>query len=113
MINAPLQAQKPKTKFKKGGVVQLNDSLTTYSQSDIFAFPNLNKVPYYRDQILLDRIKALAAAGDYEQEYKDLRDYVKNFGIDNFHRDTKLIWDLAKLSEKEGPAGEAVLLYKL
>lgn len=113
MVNAPLKAQKPKTKFKKGGVVQLNDSLTTYSQSDIFAFPNLNKIPYYRDQLLLDKIKALAAAGDYEQEYKDLRDYVKNFGIDNFHRDTKLIWDLAKLSETLGPSGEAVLLYKL
>jgi len=113
IVNAPLQAQKPKTKFKKGGVVQLNDSLTSYGQSDIFAFPNLNKVPYYRDAILLDQIKALANAGDYEQEYKILRDYVKNFGIDNFHRDTKLLWDLAKLSEKLGPAGESVLLYKL
>ena len=113
MVNVPLKAQKPKTKFKKGGVVQLNDSLTTYSQSDIFAFPNLNKIPYYRDAITLDRIKALAAAGDYEQEYRDLREYVKNFGIDNFHRDTQLIWDLAKLSEKLGPPGESVLIYKL
>ena len=27
--------------------------------------------------------------------------------------DTQLIWDLAKLSEKYGPPGEAILLYKL
>lgn len=113
MVYAPLQAQKPKTGFKKGGVVQLNDSLTSYSQSDIFTFPNLNKIVYYRDAAALQRIKALANAGDYESEYKDLRNYVKNFGAENFYRDTKLIWDLAKLSQTLGPPGEAVLLYKL
>lgn len=113
MVYAPLQAQKPKTGFKKGGVVQLNDSLTSYSQSDIFTFPNLNKIVYYRDAATLQRIKALANAGDYETEYKDLRNYVKNFGAENFYRDTKLIWDLAKLSQTLGPPGEAVLLYKL
>lgn len=106
-------AQKPTKKFKKGGVIQLNDSLTSYSQSDIFVFPNVNKIRYYVDRTKLDQIKQLGLSGDGKQAYPELKAYVKNFGSDNFSRDTQLLWDLAKLSEKYGPTGEAVLLYKL
>lgn len=113
LVHAPLLAQKPKTKYKKGGVVQLNDSLTSYSQSDIFVFPNVNVVRFYKDAAKLGKIKALAASGDYEQQYTELKAYVRNFGIENFGIETQLIWDLAKLSEKLGRPGESVLLYKL
>ena len=113
VVHAPLMAQKPAKKFKKGGVVQLDDSLTSYSQSDIFVFPNINKIKYYSDRAKLDRIKKLGPAGDSEQEYTELKTYVKNFGPENFSMDIQLIWDLAKLSEEHGPTGEAVLLYKL
>ena len=47
------------------------------------------------------------------QQYAELKAYVRNFGIENFGIETQLLWDLAKLSEKLGPPGEAVLLYKL
>ena len=50
IAHTDLQAQKPKKKFKKGGVVELNDSLTSYSQSDIFQFPNVNKLKFYHDE---------------------------------------------------------------
>lgn len=113
MVHTPLRAQKPGKKFKRGGVVQLDDSLTSYSQSDIFTFPNVNKIKYYSDPAKLDRIKKLAPAGDELQKYTELKAYVKNFGPDNFSRDIKLLWDLAKLSEEYGPKGEAVLIYKL
>ena len=113
LMQAPLMAQKPKKNFKKGGVVQLNDSLTRYSQSDIFVFPNTNKIKYYRDETKLARIKVLGPAGDYEQEYAELKAYVKNFGPENFSKDAQLLWNLARLSQKIGPPGEAVLLYKL
>ncbi|MBA4053372.1 MAG: hypothetical protein C0490_01540, partial [Marivirga sp.] len=113
MMHAPLMAQKPVKKFKRGGVIQLDDSLTNYSQSDIFVFPNINKIKYYEDHQKLERIKKLGPAGDAEQEYSELKAYVKNFGPDNFSRDTQLIWDLAKLAEEYGQTGEAVLLYKL
>jgi len=112
-MHAPLIAQKPAKKFKRGGVVQLDDSLTSYSQSDIFVFPNINVLKYYQDRVKLDRIKKLGPAGDEEQAYTELKEYVKKFGPDNFSMDTQLIWDLARLSEKFGPPGEAILLYKL
>ena len=113
LIHTPSQAQKPKRNFKKSGVVQLNDSLTSYSQSDIFLFPNTNKIKYYRDEAKLQRIKILGPAGDFEEEYAELKAYIKNFGPENFSRDVQLLWNFARLSQKLGPPGEAVLLYKL
>lgn len=112
-LHTPSLAQKSQRNFKKGGVVQLNDSLTSYSQSDIFFFPNTNEVKYYQNKEKLDRIKILGPAGDFEQEYAELKAYVKNFGPENFSRDVQLLWNLARLSQKMGPPGEAVLLYKL
>jgi outer membrane protein OmpA-like peptidoglycan-associated protein len=113
VIHTSSLAQKPKKNLKKGGVVQLNDSLTSYSQSDIFLFPNTNTVKYFQDRAKLDRIRVLGPAGDYEQEYVELKAYVKQFGPENFSRDTQLLWNLAKLSQRLGPPGEAILLYKL
>ncbi|MFZ6012224.1 MAG: OmpA family protein [Bacteroidota bacterium] len=109
----PLQAQKAKNKFKKGGVVQLHDSLTSYSQSDIFDFPNLNKVRRYHDAEKLKKIQQLEASFADRELYAALREYVKNFGVDNFSTQTPLLWKLAKASEKMGQPGESVLLYKL
>jgi outer membrane protein OmpA-like peptidoglycan-associated protein len=122
-IIAPLEAQKAKKKFKKSGVVQLQDSVTSYGQSDIFDFRNLNKIPYYSDSKKLQRIRQLRASGaekdasqptpDQRELYFALREYVKNFGIQNFAYNTEMIWELAKLSQQFGQPGEAVLLYKL
>lgn len=112
IIHLPATAQKPK-KFKKANVVQLNDSITSYSQSDIFSFPNVNRVPFYRDDAKLKKIKELDNAGQDEKVYAELKDYVTHFGIDNFSKNVPLIWKLAKLSEKYGQKGEAILLYKL
>ncbi len=106
-------AQKPSKKFKKGGVIQLNDSLTTYSQSGIFAFPNVNVVNFYRDTDKLKRLAQLEASYAEEELYKELRKYVSNFGVQNFSKNTFMIWQLAKLARKYGKKGEAVLLYKL
>jgi outer membrane protein OmpA-like peptidoglycan-associated protein len=102
-----------KKKFKKAGVIQLNDSLTSYSQSDIFEFPNVNKVRFYFNADKLQRIRQLDDAGQDEEMYNALKNYTRNFGIENFSKNTPMLWQLAKLSEKFGPAGESLLLYKL
>jgi outer membrane protein OmpA-like peptidoglycan-associated protein len=102
-----------KEKFKKGGIIKLNDSIVSYSQSDIFEFPNLHKTKLYSDAAKLNHIKTLDKPETQEAMYKSLKVYVKNFGIENFSKTTPLLWGLAQLSEKYGPKGEAVLLYKL
>lgn len=109
----PVYAQKEKKGFKKGGVVQLNDTLTSYSQSDIFRFPNVNKIAFYQDNSKLQKIRALDTPGQESQMYAELKAYIKNFGIENFSKNVAMIWRLARLSETHGPPGEALLLYKL
>jgi outer membrane protein OmpA-like peptidoglycan-associated protein len=106
-------AQKQKKGFKKGGQIALNDSITTYSQSDIFNFPNINTIGFYYDEAKLKKIQNLDSEGNEEAMYAALKGYVKNFGIENFNRNVAMIWRLAKLSETYGPPGEALLLYKL
>ncbi|MFM7430397.1 MAG: hypothetical protein ACKO1F_10915 [Flammeovirgaceae bacterium] len=103
---------KPK-KIKKGGTVKLQDSLTTFSQSDLFDFPNINKVRLYSDAGKLKQLQQNEKSGNEAEMYRLLRTYVKNFGIENFAKNVPLLWRLAQLSEKLGPKGEAVLLYKL
>jgi hypothetical protein len=109
----PARGQKPEKKLKSAGVVKLNDTLTTYGQSDIFQFPNVNKIPYYYDKNKYQKISQLHASGNEKDLYPLLRQYVKNFGIENFSRNTSMIWQLAKLSQEFGQPGESILLYKL
>ncbi len=110
---AQVYAQKDKKGFKKSGLIALNDSIATYSQSDIFDFPNVNKVGFYYDATKLKKIQSLDSEGNEQAMYVALKEYVKNFGIENFNRNVAMIWRLAKLSESQGSAGEALLLYKL
>lgn len=113
LVQLPVYAQKKKEKIKNGSVVQLNDSLTLYSQSDIFAFPNVNTIAFYSDREKLTHIRQLEASFAGESFYQALKTYVSKFGIENFSKNTSLLWRLAQLSEKYGPPGESILLYKL
>jgi outer membrane protein OmpA-like peptidoglycan-associated protein len=106
-------AQKTGKKFKKGGIIQLNDSLTTFRQSAIFTFPNVNGIRYYSDAKKLKHLRQLETSQKQQELYEALKLYVSNFGIENFARDTRMLWQLARLSTEFGPKGENVLLYKL
>lgn len=94
-------------------MVTLNDSLTTFSQSDIFNFPNVNKLRFYYNEKALEQIQRHDNAGVAEDLYTELKNYVKNFGVENFSKNVPMLWNLARLSESQGPPGEAILLYKL
>ena len=106
-------AQKEKKKFKKANLVHLNDSLTNYSQSDIFDFPNVNKVRNYYDAPKFKKIHQLDNGNQEEELYAALKEYVSQFGIENFTKNIPMMWRLAMLSKKYGPPGETILLYKL
>lgn len=105
-------AQEKETR-KAAGTVALNDTLTSYSQSPLFEFPNVNIIPYYQKEKKLKKIRELNDEKDWEELYPLLKEYVSNFGIINFYRDTYWIWRLAKLTEIYGNYHEAKLLYKL
>ncbi len=107
------RSQRKKKANKSGGKITLQDSVSTFSHSDLFNFPNVNKIPIYSDPKTLKKIRQLDEQGKWEELYPILRNYIKKFGIVNFYRETYWLWKLAKLTETYGNLDEAKLLYKL
>ena len=110
---APCQvvAQKPEKKKFLGisGKLDKNPGETTA----IGDFPNVNKVRYYYDKRQWAEIQKYESKQQWEQLYQVLLPYVHNFGIENFYKDTFLLWRLAKLTEAYGSKADAISLYKL
>ena len=111
MLTGTVYAQKKKNKSL--GVITVNDTLSKFSDSKFFSFPNLNKVNYYRNDSKLKTIRKLDDNEEWEKLYPILKEYVSNFGVMNFYKDTYWIWKLGKLTEVFGNLSEAKLLYKL
>lgn len=107
-------AQKRK-KDKSSDDIEENaeEVLGIFSTYDLFAFPNVNKIPYYYDKNRLQKIRNLEMNGEWVELYTRLREYVARFAIQNFYKDTYLLWKLAKLTELFGDPAEARLIYKL
>ncbi len=89
------------------------DSLPDNIILNIYDFKNINKIPDYFDASQLKQINKYEKNEDWESQYKALKKYVSNFGIQNFYKDTKLIWRLGKLTELFGTREEAKSLYRL
>lgn len=93
--------------------IDTNTAGSSYYQYDIFNFPNVNKIYQYRNDKQLREIQKLDRQKNWEELYPILKDYVANFGIANFFKETYYIWRLAKLTELFGDYEESKLLYKL
>ncbi|MBJ6117000.1 OmpA family protein [Pontibacter sp. BT310] len=76
-------------------------------------FPNLNKLPYYHDEKKLAAIQKLEKKRRYNEVLPLLEAYVNNFGIENFYKDTPLIWRLGQLLEKQDQPEKAKALYRM
>ncbi|MHA6249150.1 OmpA family protein [Pontibacter sp. CAU 1760] len=76
-------------------------------------FPNLNKIPYYHEPKALATIHKLEKRRKYDQVLPLLEQYVRNFGIQNFYKDTQLLWRLGQLYERQGHPQKAKALYRL
>ena len=79
----------------------------------VLEFPNLNKVAFYQNSSKLNAILKLEKKQNWAKVLPLLEDYVGNFGIDNFYRDTKLLWRLGQLYEKLGQREKAIAYYRL
>jgi len=81
--------------------------------SDILTFNNVNKIPYYYNEKKREKIKELEEKKDWKNLYYELGEYVSQFGIQNFYKDTEMLWQYAKLTELFGNSDDAIFLYKL
>lgn len=98
---------------EKNALSILTDSLPSDAVFSIYEFEGINKYPEYYDKQKLERIIQLDREQRWEELFVALRSYVRKFGIQNFYKDTKLIWRLAKMTELFGDPEEAKTLYRM
>jgi len=89
------------------------DTSSLIKPLEIVTFKNVNKVTYYQNNSDLRKIERLDRQKKWQELYDVLIDYISNFGIQNFYKDTHLIWKLAKLVELLDDAEKAKPLYRL
>ena len=111
--SAEVFSQRVKKKILSAETIIVEDSIVRYSQSDIFDFPNIGLVNFYYSDKKLNKLLIHVDKHEDEKAYYAMREYVRNYGIQNFRKAPGLIWDLARYSKKFGPPGEALQLYKL
>lgn len=78
-----------------------------------FYFPNVNQINFYEDENAMNKIKRAQENKNWEKFKNLLEDYVKKFATENFYKDTRLIWQLAKMEELYGDFETAKSLYRL
>ncbi|PJJ47915.1 OmpA family protein [Hymenobacter chitinivorans] len=76
-------------------------------------FINVNKLAYFQDKKALKAIQKAEKRRNYNQARSLLEAYVSLFGIQNFAKDTPLLWRLAQLWEKAGNEEKAKAYYRL
>lgn len=102
-----------KRRHKNVTVKDTLDKLYDYGSFDLFKFTNINRTAFYYDKKEFKKIKNYNEKKDWEHLYPLLKLYVSKFGVENFYKNTYLIWRLAKLTESLGNEDEAILLYRL
>lgn len=114
LFSAGYSQKKDKTPANKGKGFTLTDSTGHGPVSEWqLSFPNLEKVPFYYNEEELARLKKLEAKKDYLNLMLGLEQYVRQFGIQNFSRNTSMIWKLAQLYEMYQFKDKALFTYRL
>lgn len=112
MIHSEVLSQKKEKKSKKKKKAK-QEQFSGITVDDIFQFKNVNKVQYYYNEKELRSIELKESGKDWENLYKELGDYIAKFGIQNFYKDTPMLWRYAKLTELYGDLEDARKLYRL
>lgn len=106
-----LSAQKSENQLLNTLKGQISDS--KFFSGVTFEFPNMNVVPYYTDVDLLKKIQKYERRKDYKKVLTYLETYVRNFGVQNFYKDTRYLWRLAQLYELMGELEKSKAMYRL
>lgn len=104
------QKKGKKTRGRKKDKQEQFEPTTT---DEIFQFKNINKIPFYYNEKELKTIQLKETAKNWNDLYKILGSYIAKFGIQNFYKDTHLLWRYAKLTELYGDMDDSKKLYKL
>ena len=77
-----------------------DDSASAIEQGQ-FTFPNLGKINFYHDPLLMRQINRLKRSKDFEGLYAGLYTYINRFGVRNFadSGSADVLWYFARLAE--------------
>ncbi|WP_086593071.1 OmpA family protein [Hymenobacter crusticola] len=76
-------------------------------------FPNVNRIAYYQNKKDLKAIQKAEKRHNWVQARNLLTAYVGQFGIQNFYKDTPLLWRLGQLWERTGNEEKAKAYFRL
>ncbi|MGD1843280.1 MAG: OmpA family protein [Thermonemataceae bacterium] len=99
--------------MRRQSVVTLNDTVLARYKESTFLFKNVNNTLYYYDNKELKQIEKAIKGKDWDKAYPMLYEYVMRFGVENFYKDTYMIWRLAKMIELLDDVEVAKSLYRL
>ena len=106
--------QKGKNKYLTREVKKSNFDTISVKKSEFqFDFKNLNKIRYYYNAEELAIIKKHEQSRDYVKLLPLLEKYVSNFGIENFSRDSEMLWRLGNLYELLEQSEKSKYVYRL
>jgi flagellar motor protein MotB len=74
-------------------------------------FININKAPFFEDKKALKAISKAEKRRDYRTARILLEKYVAQFGIQNFYKNTDLLWHLGQLFERDSSQREKAKAY--
>ncbi|MGI4867355.1 MAG: OmpA family protein [Janthinobacterium lividum] len=74
-------------------------------------FINVNKLPFYEDKKALQAIRRAERRHHYPEARTLLTQYVAQFGIENFYRNTDLLWHLGQLWQRDSTQQERAKAY--
>jgi outer membrane protein OmpA-like peptidoglycan-associated protein len=88
-------------------------STSRFFAGTTFHFSNLNLIPYFQDLKVLKKIQKFERQKKLNKVLPLLESYVLSFGIQNFYKDTRMLWRLAQLYDLQGQKEKAKALYQL
>jgi flagellar motor protein MotB len=74
-------------------------------------FPNVNRIAFFEDKKALKAIQRAERRHRYAEARALLTQYVGQFGIENFYRNTDLLWHLGQLLQRDSTRQELAKAY--
>jgi len=105
------QKGKHKNNFQTIAAQGQLDSISVMRSEYQFQFKNINIIPFYYNEAEYLKIKKYEEAKNYKELLPALEQYVNSFGIQNFSRNTDMIWKLGRLYQMYGYKDRALFLY--
>ncbi|HEY8402913.1 MAG TPA: OmpA family protein [Cytophagaceae bacterium] len=106
-------SQDKKKKYTTQTLAKPSGDATEKKSEFQLTFKNLNVIPYYYNKDELNQIRKYEHKKDYAKLLPALETYVSNFGIQNFSKNTNLLWKLGQLYEVLDQPEKAKFMYKL